>query len=227
MAVVEKCTISGCEFPVGRHGLCQFHKWDKYRADIAKEFESKRKTREDNWKETAEKRVERSEGMFELYKNGKTLDEVGKAYGVSRERVRQCICHFPEYDKYGKKRATPREDVTCKNCKQIFKVLRSTRKNAMFCDKSCRILFSKKHKRSLKEQKEIRNKYAKLYYQRVLKNDPSFKEKLKERNKHVSQKRKLQKQQKREELLRALEDTINRNPKLSDIIRSIKNEQET
>lgn len=134
--------------------------------------------------------VDRDEypNILKMRKEGKSLEEIGDKYGLSRERIRQIGSTIQGFPKkligFPSKQRTPRIKKKCAACgKTLFK-LPHTVKNSMtdkfYCDIDC---FHKKHpKRTMEYRMDYMRKYARWYYYNVLKKDPNFHEIIKKRN---------------------------------------------
>ncbi len=94
---------------------------------------------------TIYERNERARIMFGLYLKGKTLNQVGDIYGVTRERVRQVISEFPDYkehrEKFGNNVEHPAEFIKkqCPTCFRGFSipVYDENQKNKNYCSRRC------------------------------------------------------------------------------------------
>lgn len=87
-------------------------------------------------KEKARKE-ERINKMASLYKEGKTLEEVGAEFGLTRERVRQILEKAGIQRRVAGERTKPEEveERTCPECGELFVVPLGS--NRLFCTKEC------------------------------------------------------------------------------------------
>ncbi len=242
MEVVYRCTVEGCKTLPSRYGICEFHKWERYRRNVVdrvrkKEIKKmtvvqlrleKRKNREEKWKATVDKRLGRLEEMFNMYKEGKTLKAIGDVYGVTPERIRQQINQFPDYGKYTKvhrKNPSKYKEYQCTNCKKTILRLISRFGNQKrhYCDQSCEMIWHKKHERTPAEERAFNTARTKSYYHRVLKHSAAFKEKTRLRNIIYSNRRKEQEKRLLEEKRLQLEEKLKENPKLQSMFKKHKN----
>ena len=88
------------------------------------------------------------QSMLESYRDGNTLDTIGKAFGVTRERVRQLITPLDghaEAKVLGKLRRknSHSKTITCKDCGKPMRVYVGSRK--LFCDINCFVLWKRKN----------------------------------------------------------------------------------
>lgn len=130
--------------------------------------------------------------MADMKLEGKTLDEIGKKYKLSRERIRQILNqYFPDIDfpnAYHGRPVDPskRVDITCKQCKKVITVLKSILKsrNITFCSNQCYLDFHGYNKlpvsinRMNPEQFKVWNAARSKSYYHAHKNDPHFKRKI-------------------------------------------------
>lgn len=87
----------------------------------------------------------RAEKIFEMYKSGHSLQEVGDAFGITRERVRQIIKHFfgEEQEKAKEASRAIRKmpetvDVPCKRCGVSFTKKRAAQ--TRYCSDKCKFV---------------------------------------------------------------------------------------
>lgn len=77
----------------------------------------------------------RTSRMIELLESGKTLEEVGSIYKISRERVRQIVKKGGYISNVWNLRGRVIHEYRCNNCKKSF--YRKQNFGQLFCSKSC------------------------------------------------------------------------------------------
>lgn len=146
--------------------------------------------------EEMDKKIQRADAMRDLKISGKTLEEIGPMYGVSRERVRQILkSFFPDEvfpNKYNKGSfLVARVKNTCIYCGIVFETLPSAMKKR--CSKSCPS-YKPVTGSTLEEYHLYHAKRAMVnYYKRKAKDPVAFKEKNRRYNKNYSEKKKMKK----------------------------------
>jgi len=112
----------------------------------------------------------RAMAMYQRRIAGESLQEIGKLYNLSRERVRQILKKY--YPEYTHVQASHKEIRTCAQCGKKFFELRSSRRK--FCDRLCSSKALRKN-RTVEEIREMRRLKASQYYHSV-KNTKHYKE---------------------------------------------------
>lgn len=133
--------------------------------------------------------------MFELKKQGLTLQEIGNRYGVSREYVRKLISSIDGYTELrqtGLGNRVERCDFICEQCGEKSKRLPGSVKNRKFCSMDCYVASKGKKRVYISSMtEEERKKYhadrARKYYNSILKHKPGFKERVAQYNKKAQQ----------------------------------------
>lgn len=111
--------------------------------------EAEKYARQSTLEEFTQKKVSakrfRAEKMFDMYKSGQSLQEVGDEFGITRERVRQVLkSFFAEDHQLAKQesraiRKMPETvDVPCKHCGTSFTKKRTAQ--ARFCSDKCKFV---------------------------------------------------------------------------------------
>lgn len=132
--------------------------------------------------------INRADEMRDLRITGMTLDEIGKKYNLTRERVRQILKQFfPFEDLNIYHKSLAYEDTVCGYCKKDMRCL--VTKKTKYCSKICSGFGSRKHQDALwKETPEYKAECAKRaydYYHKH-KNEPRHKAKIKEYNRRYN-----------------------------------------
>lgn len=138
----------------------------------------------------------RVEKMLSLRLQKKTLEEIGKVFHISRERVRQLISKDPRYQGV-EQRIKPTLTKKCKTCGSEYFTKNVLRK---YCSINCvaskkKVIHDQEWHRKQREFNRIR---CNKYYHEVLKKRPDFKQLIHERNIKYS----LKKKNKNEKLVR-------------------------
>ncbi len=93
--------------------------------------------------------TERDAAIVRLYENGKTLEELGASFGITRERVRQILvrdgCNVRHRGQA--KREARKITLVCPQCGESRRILPSkiNRLNDAYCSASCRALDNPNH----------------------------------------------------------------------------------
>ena len=100
----------------------------------------------------------RDKYILQAYKSGKTLDEIGKRIGVTRERIRQIVSrsvHGQELEEIKKKSAAIRHKAMLENrkhkCEMCTNIIAT--KNTRFCSREC--LGAARKQRRINKLKEL------------------------------------------------------------------------
>lgn len=166
------------------------------RASLYEEI-AKHKAREKEMKNKIE--AERVGKMFQMKKDGRTLDDIGKDFGVTRERVRQLISGVEGYKglKCIPKGRKKLERVTKKcefdKCNNDVVFIKSNPHPRRFCCQKCFILGMGRRivgvsKMTHEQWLAFNNERTKNYYHRVLKHTPGFKDKVRKQNQDMKKK---------------------------------------
>ena len=183
--------------------------WEKYQSEIQlkedrrsirfAKVQGKLRTllelRESKEKERLGRFIERRDSMISDYCSGMTLDDVGKKYHVTRERVRQIIKSHPDSELFTiqsrDKRKVPKVPIVnvCNHCQNEYEAKNQGNK---YCSVRCKRLHRIKYP-ELIDILETKGKLAydnarmKRYYHAILKNRPDWKSIVSERNKRLNE----------------------------------------
>jgi len=121
---------------------------------------------------------------------GKSLTEIGKEFGVTRERIRQKLSWIDGYEAIIEHNAKKRKEeckveIFCQYCNRKFKVEKHRAMKAKFCSREC---LNKAKPPKTPEEKRIYNRNRTRKYYQKHKNDQRFKEKIKQYNRNYLQK---------------------------------------
>lgn len=146
---------------------------------------------------------ERAEKMASLRREGKSLEQIGEEFSLTRERVRQILIQSFPTETFRHAKILQYKTFECKHCKKEKTVLLSIFKYSKlkFCSRKCyadyKIACRKatgiptgSHFVSIAERRAYYSHAAKRWYERH-KNDPAFKAVTSQRNKKQHVRRKL------------------------------------
>lgn len=131
-------------------------------------------------------RLKRAEVMKNLYEKGKTLNEVGLKYNLSRERIRQIIVQFfPGFEfRHSHEGAGFHKICANPKCRKPFI---STGWDAKYCSRICVHMIKRKY-HTAEEIRQANATRTRNWYNKH-KDDPAFKEKVHQYN--MTQKKNL------------------------------------
>lgn len=144
-------------------------------------------------------RAERGAKILKMRDNGLTLQQIGKEFGLSRERVRQIEINYLGLPARGQHKL-PDLKFKCKLCGKEFMARYRER---TYCSPRCFSLYLRSRGKSESERRRDKNRYQKERYQRF-KDDPEFRKKVREYNRRALLKRKKLKELRKQEILSLL-----------------------
>lgn len=215
------CKAEGCNLSPIHSGLCEFHKWARYRETVLEKVEAKRIKMEKKLAGVAEVKLKKAfeksvnvthKRIYDLYKEGKTLREVGDMMGITGERVRQIVSKVPGYvrNKYS-------PEIIMSKCKECGKDVGTKKGHRIrtYCNRDCFRIYKDKHKPTLEEKRAAWNIRTKAYYHNVIKNRPDYHERLRIQNAKYKAKQDEWKRLRREKNMKKLSEILEKKPWLT------------